>query len=179
MVRGTLANIRLRNQLAPGTEGGWTRHMPDGEQMYIYDASLLYQKAGVPLVILAGKEYGSGSSRDWAAKGVMLLGVRAVIAESFERIHRSNLVGMGVLPLQFPVGENAASLGLTGAETFYVEGVKSSLNGGGRKATVRAVSDDGSSKTFTAVVRVDTPQEVEYYRNGGILPYVLRQLAAR
>jgi len=133
----------------------------------------------VPLVILAGKEYGSGSSRDWAAKGVMLLGVRAVIAESFERIHRSNLVGMGVLPLQFPAGENAASLGLTGAETFSIEGVKSSLNGGGRKATVRAVSDDGSEKTFTAVVRVDTPQEVEYYRNGGILPYVLRQLAAR
>jgi aconitate hydratase len=179
MVRGTLANIRLRNQLAPGTEGGWTRHMPDGEQMYIYDASLLYAKAGVPLVILAGKEYGSGSSRDWAAKGVMLLGVRAVIAESFERIHRSNLVGMGVLPLQFPAGENAASLGLTGAETFHIEGVKSSLNGGGRTATVRAVSDDGSEKTFTAVVRVDTPQEVEYYRNGGILPYVLRQLAAR
>jgi aconitate hydratase len=178
MVRGTLANIRLRNQLAPGTEGGWTRHMPDGEQMYIYDASLLYQKAGVPLVILAGKEYGSGSSRDWAAKGVMLLGVRAVIAESFERIHRSNLVGMGVLPLQFPAGENAASLCLTGTETFHIEGVKASLNGGGRKATVRAVSDDGTEKTFTALVRVDTPQEVEYYRNGGILPYVLRQIAA-
>jgi aconitate hydratase len=179
MVRGTLANIRLRNQLAPGTEGGWTRHLPDGGQMYIYDASLLYQKAGVPLVILAGKEYGSGSSRDWAAKGVMLLGVRAVIAESFERIHRSNLVGMGVLPLQFPAGENAASLGLTGKETFHIEGVKASLNGGGRQAKVRAVSDDGAEKTFTAVVRVDTPQEVEYYRNGGILPYVLRQLAAR
>ena len=178
MVRGTLANIRLRNQLAPGTEGGWTRHMPDGEQMYIYDASLLYQKAGVPLVILAGKEYGSGSSRDWAAKGVMLLGVRAVIAESFERIHRSNLVGMGVLPLQFPAGENAASLCLTGAETFHIEGVKASLDGGGRKATVRAVSDDGTEKTFTALVRVDTPQEVEYYRHGGILPYVLRQIAA-
>jgi aconitate hydratase len=179
MVRGTLANIRLRNQLAPGTEGGWTRHMPDGEQMYIYDASLLYQKAGVPLVILAGKEYGSGSSRDWAAKGVMLLGVRAVIAESFERIHRSNLVGMGVLPLQFPPGENAASLCLTGTETFHIEGVKASLNGGGRKATVRAVSGDGTEKTFTALVRVDTPQEVEYYRNGGILPYVLRQIAAK
>jgi aconitate hydratase len=179
MVRGTLANIRLRNQLAPGTEGGWTHHMPDGEQMYIYDASLLYQKAGVALVILAGKEYGSGSSRDWAAKGVMLLGVRAVIAESFERIHRSNLVGMGVLPLQFPAGENAASLGLTGAETFHIVGVKASLNGGGRKATVRAVSDDGTEKTFIALVRVDTPQEVEYYRNGGILPYVLRQIAAK
>jgi aconitate hydratase len=179
MVRGTLANIRLRNQLAPGTEGGWTVHLPDGEQMCIYDASLLYRKAGVPLVILAGKEYGSGSSRDWAAKGVALLGVRAVIAESFERIHRSNLVGMGVLPLQFPAGETAASLGLTGKETFHIEGVKASLNGGARKAAVRAVSGDGAAKTFTAVVRVDTPQEVEYYRNGGILPYVLRQLAAQ
>jgi len=177
MVRGTLANIRLRNQLAPGTEGGWTRHMPDGAQMTIFDASMQYQKDGVPLVILAGKEYGSGSSRDWAAKGVMLLGVRAVIAESFERIHRSNLVGMGVLPLQFPDGENAASLGLTGEETLSIEGVKSSLNGGGRKATVRAVSKDGKETKFTATVRVDTPQEVEYYRNGGILPYVLRQLA--
>jgi aconitate hydratase len=179
MVRGTLANIRLRNQLAPGTEGSWTRHLPDGEEMFIYDASLKYQKDGVPLVILAGKEYGSGSSRDWAAKGVMLLGVRAVIAESFERIHRSNLVGMGVLPLQYPAGESAASLGLTGTETFHIEGVKTSLNGGGRKATVRAVSDDGTEQTFTALVRVDTPQEVEYYRNGGILPYVLRQLAAQ
>ena len=177
MVRGTLANIRLRNHLAPGTEGGWTRHMPDGEQMYIYDASLLYQRDNVPLVILAGKEYGSGSSRDWAAKGVALLGVRAVIAESFERIHRSNLVGMGVLPLQFPAGENAASLCLTGQETYHIEGVKASLNGGGRKATVRVVADDGTERTFTALVRVDTPQEVEYYRNGGILPYVLRQIA--
>jgi aconitate hydratase len=177
MVRGTLANIRLRNQLAPGTEGGWTTHIPSGRQMFIYDASLEYRKAGVPLLILAGKEYGSGSSRDWAAKGVLLLGVAAVIAESFERIHRTNLVGMGVLPLQFQAGENAASLGLTGKETFHIEGVKASLNGGGRKATVRAVADDGAEKKFTALVRVDTPQEVEYYRNGGILPYVLRQLA--
>ncbi|HEY2015139.1 MAG TPA: aconitate hydratase, partial [Bryobacteraceae bacterium] len=177
MVRGTLANIRLRNQMAPGTEGGWTVHLPDGEQQSIYDASVEYQRDGVPLLILAGKEYGSGSSRDWAAKGVMLLGVRAVIAESFERIHRSNLVGMGVLPLQFPAGENAASLGLTGKEIFHIEGVRSSLNGGGRKATVRAVAEDGAEKTFVADVRVDTPQEVEYYRNGGILPYVLRQLA--
>jgi aconitate hydratase len=136
-----------------------------------------YQKEGVPLMILAGKEYGSGSSRDWAAKGVALLGVRAVIAESFERIHRSNLVGMGVLPLQFQAGETAASLGLTGKETFHIEGVKASLNGGGRKAEVRAVADDGAEKKFTVVVRVNTPQEVEYYRNGGILPYVLRQLA--
>ena len=177
MVRGTLANIRLRNQLAPGTEGSWTIHMPSGKQMFIYDASVEYQSEGVPLMILAGKEYGSGSSRDWAAKGVALLGVRAVIAESFERIHRSNLVGMGVLPLQFQAGETAASLGLTGKETFHVEGVKASLNGGGRKAVVRAVADDGAEKKFTVVVRVDTPQEVEYYRNGGILPYVLRQLA--
>jgi len=179
MVRGTLANIRLRNQLAPGTEGGWTTHMPSGRQMFIYDASMEYQKEGVPLLILAGKEYGSGSSRDWAAKGVALLGVRAAIAESFERIHRTNLVGMGVLPLQFQAGENAASLGLTGKETFHIEGVKGSLNGGGRKATVRAVADDGSAKTFTVQVRIDTPQEVEYYRNGGILPYVLRQLAGQ
>jgi aconitate hydratase len=173
MVRGTLANIRLRNQLAPGTEGGWTRHLPDGEQMFIYDASMKYQAEGVPLLIIAGKEYGSGSSRDWAAKGVALLGVRAVIAESFERIHRTNLVGMGVLPLQFKPGENAASLGLTGEETYSIEGVAGSLNGGGRTATVRA-----GDKTFQVDVRVDTPQEVEYYRNGGILPYVLRQLAA-
>jgi aconitate hydratase len=178
MVRGTLANIRLRNQLAPGTEGSWTQHLPDGEQMFIYDASMKYQQDGVPLMILAGKEYGSGSSRDWAAKGVALLGVRAVIAESFERIHRTNLVGMGVLPLQYRAGESAASLGLTGRETFHVEGVAGSLNGGGRKASVRAVTEDGTEKQFTVDVRVDTPQEVEYYRNGGILPYVLRQLAS-
>jgi aconitate hydratase len=177
MVRGTLANIRLRNQLAPGTEGSWTLHLPDGEKMYIYDASMIYQKEGTPLLILAGKEYGSGSSRDWAAKGVALLGVRAVIAESFERIHRTNLVGMGVLPLQFQPGDSAQSLGLTGKEVFHIEGVRHSLNGGGRKATVRAVGEDGSEKSFAVVVRVDTPQEVEYYRNGGILPYVLRQLA--
>jgi len=177
MVRGTLANIRLRNQLAPGTEGSWTVHLPDGRQMFIYDASIEYKKEGVPLLILAGKEYGSGSSRDWAAKGVALLGVRAVIAESFERIHRTNLVGMGVLPLEFPAGENAASLGLTGKETYTIEGIPAALNGGGRQAKVRAVADDGSTRTFTAKVRVDTPQEVEYYRSGGILPYVLRQLA--
>jgi aconitate hydratase len=178
MVRGTLANIRLRNQLAPGTEGGWTLHLPDGGQMFIYDASMKYQEEGVPLLILAGKEYGSGSSRDWAAKGVALLGVRAVIAESFERIHRTNLVGMGVLPLQFRAGENAAGLGLTGKETFHIEGVAAALNGGGRRARVRAVAEGGEEKQFTVDVRVDTPQEVEYYRNGGILPYVLRQLAA-
>jgi aconitate hydratase len=177
MVRGTLANIRLRNQLAPGTEGGWTLHLPDGEQMFLYDAAMQYQEEGVSLLILAGKEYGSGSSRDWAAKGVALLGVRAVIAESFERIHRTNLVGMGVLPLQFRAGENAAGLGLTGKETFHIEGVAAALNGGGRRATVRAVAEGGAEKRFTVDVRVDTPQEVEYYRNGGILPYVLRQLA--
>ncbi len=172
MVRGTLANVRLRNQLAPGTEGGWTSHLPDGEQMYIYDASVKYQQEGVPLLIIAGKEYGSGSSRDWAAKGVLLLGVKAVIAESFERIHRTNLVGMGVLPLQFLDGENAASLKLTGLEQFSVEGVKEALSGTARRAVVRA-----GDQTFEVIVRVDTPQEVEYYRYGGILPYVLRQIA--
>ncbi len=176
MVRGTLANIRLRNQLAPGTEGGWTVHLPDGAPMSIYDASVLYQQEGVPLLILAGKEYGSGSSRDWAAKGVALLGVHAVIAESFERIHRTNLVGMGVLPLQFHPGDSAANLKLTGKEIYHIEGIPASLNGGGRKAFVRAVDSHGEKK-FTVEVRVDTPQEVEYYRNGGILPYVLRQLA--
>jgi len=177
MVRGTLANIRLRNQLAPGTEGGWTVHLPDGEQMYIYDASVKYQAEGVGLMILAGKEYGSGSSRDWAAKGVMLLGVKAVIAESFERIHRTNLVGMGLLPLQFEEGQNAQSLGLTGKETYHVTGIPAALGGGAKKAAVRAVAADGAETSFTVTVRVDTPQEVEYYRNGGILPYVLRQLA--
>ncbi len=179
MVRGTLANIRLRNQLVPEIEGGWTAHQPDGQQMFIYDASMQYQKEGVPLLIIAGKEYGSGSSRDWAAKGVVLLGVKAVIAESFERIHRTNLVGMGVLPLQFHPGENAASLKLTGKEAYHITGVRSALmNGGGkRQATVRAVRPDGSETTFTVGVRVDTPQEVEYYRFGGILPYVLRQVA--
>jgi aconitate hydratase len=177
MVRGTLANVRLRNQLAPGTEGPWTKHLPDGKQMFIYDASLEYKKEGVPLLILAGKEYGSGSSRDWAAKGVALLGVRAVIAETFERIHRTNLVGMGVLPLEFPQGQNAASLGLTGKETFHIEGIPAALDGGNKHATVRAVADDGSEKKFSVKLRVDTPQEVEYYRYGGILPYVLHQLA--
>jgi aconitate hydratase len=177
MVRGTLANIRLRNQLAPGTEGGWTSHLPDGKQMTIYDAAVQYAAEGVPLLIIAGKEYGAGSSRDWAAKGVKLLGVKAVIAESFERIHRTNLVQMGVLPLQFQPGETRESLRLKGSETFHIEGVVPAI-GGSRKVTVRAVSDDGAVKAFQAVVRIDTPQEVEYFRNGGILPYVLRQLAA-
>lgn len=177
MVRGTLANIRLKNELAPGTEGGWTRHQPSGEQMFIYDASVKYREAGVPLLILAGKEYGSGSSRDWAAKGVALLGVRAVIAESYERIHRSNLVGMGVLPLQFLPGDSRESLGLTGTEEFAVSGVNAGATGN-KRAKVTAKSADGSVKEFEVVVRIDTPQEVEYYRQGGILPYVLRQLAA-
>jgi aconitate hydratase len=178
MVRGTLANIRLRNQLAPGTEGGWTVHLPEGRQMYIYDASMLYQQQGVPLLIIAGKEYGSGSSRDWAAKGVALLGVKAVIAEGFERIHRTNLVGMGVLPLEFRGGQTAASLKLTGKETYNITGVGAALRNGKRQASVTAVDADGAEKSFLVDVRVDTPQEVEYYRYGGILPYVLRQVAS-
>jgi len=176
MVRGTLANIRLRNLLAPGTEGGWTTHIPSGEKLFIYDASVRYQREGTPLVIIAGKEYGSGSSRDWAAKGTLLLGVRAVIAESFERIHRSNLVGMGVLPIQFLPGQNRETLGLTGFELYSIEGIPQALQSGSR-ARVRA-KGDGAEKTFEAIVRIDTPQEVEYYRNGGILPYVVRNLAA-
>jgi aconitate hydratase len=177
MVRGTLANIRLRNMLAPGTEGGWTTHVPSGEKMSIYDASVKYRKEGTPLLIIAGKEYGSGSSRDWAAKGTLLLGVRAVIAESFERIHRSNLVGMGVLPMQFLPGENRESLGLTGFEVYSIEGIPQAV-ALGANARVWANSDAGE-KTFEVRVRIDTPQEAEYYRNGGILPYVVRQLAAR
>jgi aconitate hydratase len=182
MVRGTFANVRLRNKLAPGTEGGVTRLLPEGEQMSIFDASVKYAERGVPLVILAGKEYGSGSSRDWAAKGPKLLGVRAVIAESYERIHRSNLVGMGILPLQFEEGENAESLGLTGEETYDILGFRERLNSkfeNGRMVTVAATSADGKKKTFEARIRIDTPQEIEYYKHGGILQYVLRQLAAK
>jgi len=175
MMRGTFANVRLRNQLAPGTEGGWTTHQPSGEVMSIYDAAMKYQDEGVPLVILAGKEYGTGSSRDWAAKGTNLLGVKAVITESFERIHRSNLVGMGVLPLNFMPGENADSLGLTGKETFDIEGLG---DGSSKEVEVTATAGDGTVKTFQARVRIDTPKEVEYYRHGGILHFVLRQLAA-
>jgi len=174
MMRGTFANIRLRNQLAPGTEGGWTLFLPDGEKMSIYDAAVKYREAGVPLVVLAGKEYGSGSSRDWAAKGTRLLGVRAVIAESYERIHRSNLVGMGVLPLEFKAGENRETLGLSGHEIFEVEGVASLSPK--KPITVHAKSGDGRTKTFSAVARVDTPEEVSYYQHGGILQYVLRQM---
>lgn len=177
MVRGTLANIRLRNLLALGTEGGWTTHVPSGEKMFIYDAAMRYQSEATPLLIIAGKEYGSGSSRDWAAKGTLLLGVKAVIAESFERIHRSNLVGMGVLPSQFLANENRESLGLTGLETYYIEGIPEALSHS-KHASVRAVAADGTEKRFDVVVRIDTPQEAEYYRNGGILPYVLRQIAA-
>jgi aconitate hydratase len=178
MIRGTFANIRLRNQLAPGTEGGVTRHLPDGEQTSIYDASMRYQADGVPLVVLAGKEYGSGSSRDWAAKGTALLGVRAVIAESFERIHRSNLVGMGILPLQFRSGETAESLGLTGEETYDITG----LEGIGdddplpRTLAVRASGGKGGEVAFEVALRIDTPKEAAYYRHGGILQFVLRQL---
>jgi len=182
MVRGTFANVRLRNKLAPGTEGGVTRLLPEGEQMSIFDASVKYAERGIPLMILAGKEYGSGSSRDWAAKGPNLLGVRAVIAESFERIHRSNLVGMAILPVQFLDGENAESLGLTGEEVFDFPGLKSLLDAKlaqGRTLRVCATATDGRVKEFDTKVRIDTPQEVEYYEHGGILQYVLRQLAAK
>ncbi len=174
MMRGTFANIRIRNQLAPGTEGGWTCYQPSGAQMTIYDASMQYQAAGVPLIIIAGKEYGTGSSRDWAAKGTILLGVRAVIAESFERIHRSNLVGMGVLPLTFMPGENATFHGLTGKESYSIEG----FDTGAKEVTVVVRPDADKAIRFKATVRVDTPKEWEYYNNGGILQYVLRQLAA-
>jgi aconitate hydratase len=174
MMRGTFANIRLRNQLAPGTEGGWTLFLPDGEKMTIYDAAVKYREQGMPLMVLAGKEYGSGSSRDWAAKGTRLLGVRAVIAESYERIHRSNLIGMGVLPLEFKHGENRETLGLSGHEIFETEGVASLTP---KKAiTVRAKGGDGRTKTFAVTARVDTPEEVAYYHHGGILQYVLRQM---
>jgi aconitate hydratase len=181
MVRGTFANVRLRNKLAPGTEGGVTRLLPEGEGMSIFDASVKYAERGIPLVILAGKEYGSGSSRDWAAKGPRLLGVRAVIAQSYERIHRSNLVGMGILPLQFENGQSAESLGLSGEEIFDLEGIRQMLEqkfAQGRTLTVKAKDGAGVARQFKATVRIDTPQEILYYENGGILQYVLRQLAA-
>jgi aconitate hydratase len=177
MVRGTFANIRLKNQMVPGVEGGWTQHMPDGEKMFIYDAAMKYKAKGVPLVIIAGKEYGSGSSRDWAAKGTLLLGVRAVIAESFERIHRSNLVQMGVLPLQFLEGQGHESLGLTGEETFEICGIPSAM-ASPNYAHATAFKPGGKTVKFELRARIDTVQEAEYYRNGGILPYVLRQLIA-
>jgi aconitate hydratase len=179
MIRGTFANIRLRNQLAPGTEGGWTRHQPSGDEMTIYDAAVRYAGERVPLIILAGTEYGSGSSRDWAAKGTLLLGVRAVLAESFERIHRSNLIGMGVLPVQFADGDTADSLGLTGTESYSINGLAgiSTSESMPTEVTIRAAKADGVTVDFTAKVRVDTPKEADYYRHGGILQYVLRQLA--
>jgi aconitate hydratase len=179
MIRGTFANVRLRNQLAPGTEGGWTRHQPSGETMTIHDAALRYAADEVPLILLAGTEYGSGSSRDWAAKGTLLLGVRAVLAESFERIHRSNLIGMGVLPLQFTDGESAGSLGLTGTETYSVTGLAgiTATEAMPTEVTVRAADGPGASVEFRAKLRIDTPKEADYYRHGGILQYVLRQLA--
>jgi aconitate hydratase len=177
MIRGTFANIRLRNQLVPGTEGGVTKNHLTGETTSIYEASEAYQEAGIPLVVLAGKEYGSGSSRDWAAKGTALLGVKAVIAESYERIHRSNLIGMGVLPLQFPEGQNRESLDLTGDEEFTITGI-TALNDGStpRTVKVKAQASDGRTTEFDARVRIDTPGEANYYRNGGIMQYVLRSL---
>jgi aconitate hydratase len=182
MVRGAFANVRLSNRLAPGTEGGVTRLLPEGEIMSIYDASQKYAERGVPLIVLAGKEYGCGSSRDWAAKGPKLLGVRAVLAQSFERIHRSNLVGMGVLPLEFTKGGSVESLGLTGEEVFDFTSLKALLAAKfaqGRTIGVKATAADGTVKEFDATVRIDTPQEIEYFEHGGILQYVLRQLASK
>jgi aconitate hydratase len=176
MVRGTFANIRIRNFLAPGTEGGVTRHLPDGRLMAIYDAAMKYKLEGVPLVVLAGAEYGAGSSRDWAAKGPYLLGVRAVITASFERIHRGNLVGMGILPLQFPAGQSWEALGLDGEEVFDIPAPGGAFRPGG-ELTVRATATNGTVREFQAKVRIDTAVELDYYRNGGILQTVLRRLA--
>jgi aconitate hydratase len=178
MMRGTFANIRLRNEMAPGTEGGWTTMQPGGAAVFIYDAAMEYAKQETPLVIVAGKEYGTGSSRDWAAKGTILLGVKAVIAESFERIHRSNLVGMGVLPLEFTSGDTRQSVGLTGFETFDIQGLDDTITPR-RTLTVKATAADGSAKTFSVLCRIDTPEELNYYKHGGILPYVLRSLARK
>jgi aconitate hydratase len=181
MVRGTFANIRLRNQLVPGVEGGFTCHLPGGEQGSIYDVAMDYAREGVPLIVIAGGEYGSGSSRDWAAKGTMLLGVKAVLATSYERIHRSNLIGMGVLPLQFKPGDSAQNLGLTGSELYSITGLENATSGENAElpgeVTVR-VDQDGQSREFIATVRIDTPAEAAYFRHGGILPYVLRHLLA-
>ncbi|MFQ6114375.1 MAG: aconitate hydratase, partial [bacterium] len=175
MMRGTFGNIRLRNFLVPGKEGNWTLHFPDKKETSFYEAAMQYKKEGVPLIVIAGKEYGTGSSRDWAAKGTRLLGVEAVIAESFERIHRSNLIGMGVMPLQFKPGENHETLGLTGFETYAITGIADDLKPG-KQLRVTANKDDGTEKSFTVIVRVDTPEELNYYKHGGILQYVLRQL---
>jgi len=176
MMRGTFGNIRLHNALADGKEGYWTKHLPDSAVTPIYDAAMQYVSEGTPLILLAGKEYGSGSSRDWAAKGTLLLGVRAVIAETYERIHRSNLVGMGVLPLQYKTGESRESLGLTGTETFTIAGIAEGLTPH-KALTVTATRDDGTTLTFEAIARLDSTIDIEYYRHGGILPYVLRRLA--
>lgn len=176
MMRGTFGNIRIRNKLVPEVEGGYTVYHPTGEQMFIYDAAMRYIEDGTPLIVIAGQEYGTGSSRDWAAKGTILLGVKAVLADSYERIHRSNLIGMGVLPLQFKEGENAESLGLTGFEVYDVEGLDDDLQPM-KEVTVRAKDGHGEQKEFAAVVRVDTPVEIKYYRNGGILHAVLRDMA--
>ena len=176
MMRGTFGNVRIRNGLVPTREGNWTLHFPSGEEISIYDAAMRYIEAGTPLIVLAGKEYGSGSSRDWAAKGAALLGVKAVIADSFERIHRSNLVGMGVLPLSFPAGVNRESLGLTGTEVYSITGIADGLVPGGTVAVV-ARAEDGSEKRFDAVVKLNSAVEVDYYRNGGILQRVLRKFA--
>jgi aconitate hydratase len=175
MMRGTFANIRLKNFLAPGTEGGVTVHLPDKKQMSIYDAAMQYQKEGVPLIVIAGKEYGTGSSRDWAAKGPRLLGIKAAIAESFERIHRSNLIGMGIVPLVFKPGENLKTHNLTGFETFDILGIGPGLKLR-QELTVKATADDGKVTEFKVICRIDTPAEMDYYRHGGILEYVLRQL---
>jgi aconitate hydratase len=175
MIRGTFANIRLRNQLVPGKEGNWTRYLPTGEETSIYDAAMRYIAEGTPLLVIAGKEYGTGSSRDWAAKGTLLLGIKAVLVESFERIHRSNLVGMGVLPLQFLPGENAASLGLTGEETFDLTGIENIEPRG--RVKIKATKPDGNVTEFEAIARIDSPVEARYFRNGGILQSVLNRLA--
>jgi aconitate hydratase len=177
MMRGTFGNIRLRNQLVPGREGPYTVHLPDGEEQFIYDAAMRYRADGIPLIVIAGREYGSGSSRDWAAKGTTLLGVRAVLAESYERIHRSNLVGMGVLPLQFSPGDSAASLGLTGRETYSIRGLAAGLTPRQRLTVEVRDEERGTERRFETIARLDGPIDVEYVRHGGILPAVLRRLA--
>jgi aconitate hydratase len=178
MVRGTFANVRIKNLMVPGTEGGVTMYQPEREQMSIYDASMRYQANDVPLIILAGHEYGTGSSRDWAAKGTRLLGVKAVVAASFERIHRSNLVGMGVLPLQFQDGTSAQTLGLDGSETYSISGLSDEIQPGAT-VSLEIVRKDGATQTVPVKLRIDTPIEIDYYRHGGILPFVLRELVAR
>ena len=178
MTRGTFANVRIKNLMVPGTEGGVTIHQPDGQQMSIYDAAVKYQADGIPLVILAGHEYGTGSSRDWAAKGTRLLGVKAVVAASFERIHRSNLVGMGVLPLQFAEGTSAQTLELDGSETYSLTGLSDAIQPG-QTVTLEIAREDGKRESVPVKLRIDTPIEIDYYRHGGILPFVLRELMAR